>query len=107
MTAPTTSLWVVLLAVGCASAPAQQETPRVSSLQQELAGAPPWVLSSCAKYLKRKVACGVGSSGATRIQQLLQNAAQQAGRVTIARNLEGDGEELPRQHHRDGRGDKG
>ena len=84
----TLCVTTIALQLGCASAPVKKEEPAPLSMKQELAGAPPWAMSSCQKVLMRQVACAAGWSSKSGNIQLVTDDAQANGRKTIATNME-------------------
>ncbi|MFN7131167.1 MAG: LPP20 family lipoprotein [Myxococcales bacterium] len=77
-----------LAAFGCASTPKVNEPGGESAIANEFDGAPVWVVSNCAKYLKKQVVCASGSFGGTRNPGLAKSQAEARGRTAIAQSLE-------------------
>ena len=85
-----TGACVVLLlaaAAGCAGAPVVNPPGGPSAMADEFKGAPTWVVSSCSKYLKKDIICGVGAVGGTANPALARSAAEARGRTDIARQI--------------------
>lgn len=85
------SLLLVVLVTGvltgCASGPTINRPAGQSAMANEMAGAPKWVLASCAKYMGKKVICAAGSAGGTRNVSLARSSAEADGRAKIAQIL--------------------
>ncbi len=84
--------WALVLAAiaagaGCASAPVVNPPGGPSQMADEFKGAPVWVVSSCAKYLKKDIICGVGAVGGTANPALARSGAEARGRTDIARQI--------------------
>lgn len=77
-----------LAAFGCASTPKVNEPGGESALASEFEGAPVWVTSNCAKYLKKPVACASGSFGGSRNAGLAKSQAEARGRTAVAQLLQ-------------------
>jgi len=65
--------------------------PPANAIQNELDGAPDWVVKGCSVYFKNKEdrkICGVGSVGSTRNAGMARTGAVARARTEIARQLE-------------------
>ena len=74
------------LALGCAGTP---EIGEGTPLEDELKGAPAWVIQGCRAYWEddKGFICGIGSAGASENVSLLRTTAIGRGRTEIARTL--------------------
>ena len=77
---------LLTLTTGCGSSGPERPA---NVIQNELDGAPDWVLKGCAAYFgdDKTAVCGVGSMGGSRNISILRSTAQARGRTEIARSL--------------------
>ena len=80
----TLTAMVLLLGLGCGSAPASRQP----TLRDHFAGAPEWVSDCRARFgSRRNVICGVGMVAGVRDPWLARSAAEGRGRAEIIRAL--------------------